>query len=60
MADWYDNGLEKMFAEFVEETDLSLDQAKRAYGFLSNIGIVDYDIEKEVIRERYDDEADDE
>lgn len=60
MADWYDSGIAALYEEGAEQTGLTIEQFKAAYSFLSEIGIVDYDIEKDVVFERYcaDDEGD--
>lgn len=53
MADWYDTALDAFYDELSAEAGISLEQAKAAYAFISEIGLADYDIEKEVLHERY-------
>ena len=53
MTDWYTKGRAELIEEIVEECGVSEDQANSVYSFLSEIGIVDYDIEKDVIFDRY-------
>lgn len=59
---WYNLGMEKLLKELsdyisphlgLNDPDLT---AQLAYGFLSEINIIDYDIEKEVIYARYCDD----
>lgn len=58
MSDWFEDGLRRLQAELAEETGITLEYAVAAYGFLSEVGLIDYDVEKEVISERYGDEDD--
>lgn len=53
MSDWYDTSKEILFNEAAKETNLSIEQVKEIYSFLSNIGLIDYDIEKEILYDRY-------
>lgn len=55
-ADWYDDGLGELKVECAEETGLTIEQVSAVYAFLSEIGLIDYDIEKDVIFERYGDD----
>ncbi len=59
MTDWYDTGKAELFKEASEETELPEEKVKAVYSFLSEIGIIDYDIEKDVVFDRYcsDEEA---
>lgn len=45
--DWYDAAVEQLFEEL---SDMS---GAEAYSFLSEIGLIDYDVEKEILWERY-------
>lgn len=56
MSDWYEEGKDQLIKDTSEETGLTEDQVKSVYSYLESIGIIDYDIEKDVIREMYDDE----
>ncbi len=48
------------YEESAEQSGLTIEQFRAAYSFLSEIGIVDYDIEKEIVFERYSGEEDEE
>ena len=56
MADWYDKAQDSLVEEAVATTGLTEAQFNEAYSFLNEIGLIDYDIEKEVLYERYADE----
>ena len=56
--DWYDNGMIEMHQECADSTGLTVEQVKSVYSFLSEIGIIDYDIEKDVVFDRYSGEED--
>jgi hypothetical protein len=56
MSDWYDKGYNQLLEELEAEIATAAsnqDRAVKAYAFLNNIGLIDYDIEKEIIGERY-------
>ena len=59
MSDWYDEGLSKLKEEL---TNIVVDNnepeqiASAIYGFLNEIGLIDYDNEKEILWERYNNE----
>lgn len=53
MQDWYEKGSVMLLDEIVEETGVAKDSVEKVYAFLNNIGLVDYDNEKEIIWERY-------
>lgn len=57
MADWYETGKERLYDDAVAETGLTKEQFKKAYAFLSQINMIDYDLEKEIIFEVYADEV---
>ena len=59
MADWYDNGLAQLQEEAATETGLDVETFLKAYSWLVNVGLIDYDVEKEFIYDRYGDEEDD-
>lgn len=59
MSDWYDEGMDKIRVELAEAAGITIEQAVTAYGFLSEAGLIDYDVEKEVIFERYNETDDD-
>lgn len=53
MADWFDDAMAKMIEDGLEETGLTNEQFNSVYNFLYELGLIDYDIEKEVLSERY-------
>lgn len=52
-ADWYNDGLAELKSDCADHTGLTIDQVSAVYAFLSQVGLIDYDIEKEIILERY-------
>lgn len=56
MADWYDKAQDSLVEEAIAYTGLTEEQFNEAYSFLNEIGLIDYDIEKEVLYERYAEE----
>lgn len=53
MSDWYTRALEFLTEEAIEQTGVNEAQFNVVYSFLNQIGLIDYDIEKEVLYERY-------
>lgn len=53
MADWFELGYDRLIEDLVEKTDVSEEDVKTVYSWLVNIGLIDYDIEKEIIYEKY-------
>lgn len=56
MADWYDKAQKELVEEAVASTSLTEEQFIEAYSFLNEIGLIDYDVEKEVLYERYEED----
>lgn len=56
MSDWFSTAQVAMYTELEAETGVSQEAAKSVYAFLSEIGLIDYDVEKEIFYERYIDE----
>lgn len=56
MADWYDKALEEFIEEASTYLKVSPEKFTEIYGYLSNIGLVDYDIEKEYLYDNFSDE----
>jgi hypothetical protein len=54
-TDWYTQALNDMIEDGADETGLTRDQFNDAYTFLFNLGLIDYDIEKEILAETYGD-----
>lgn len=57
MSDWFDPGYEKMLNYISEASGLSLGQVKDVYAVMHGIGLIDYDVEKEVVFEQFSDEG---
>lgn len=58
MADWYTEGRKKLIDEYHEKSGISRFELEEFYHWLSDIGVIDYDIEKDVILDRYPSEED--
>ena len=56
MSDWYTDGVAALKAELVEASGASAEQVDTIYAFLSDMGMIDYDIEKELVYARYNGE----
>ena len=54
MSDWYEQGIDEIQNLVAEATELPLETVQLVYAYLVDIGVIDYDIEKDVIREMYD------
>jgi hypothetical protein len=48
MSDWFDNGREAILDALCDQSGLSRQQAGSALAFFCNIGLIDYDMEKEL------------
>lgn len=51
--DWYENFKQKLFDEVAHDTQLNREDIITVYAELSNLGLIDYDIEKEVLWDLY-------
>lgn len=62
MSDWYDEELNNVQQEAAEAAGITVAQVVAVYGFLSELGLIDYDTEKEIFWDRREerDEEDDE
>lgn len=60
MSDWFVEGYDKMMDYISEASGLSPGQVSDVYAVMHSLGLIDYDIEKEVISEQFCDEEDDE
>lgn len=58
MADWFDEAQKCLEEEAIAEAGVTAEQFNAVYGFLSEIGLIDYDVEKEVLYDRYIEEED--
>jgi hypothetical protein len=50
---WYDESLQKLYYDIVEETEVPIEDVQRVYSFLVNFGLIDYDCEKELLWNEY-------
>lgn len=57
MADWYEKGMNILLDDIHEATEVDKDTVSIIYSHLVNIGLIDYDVEKEYILENYWDES---
>lgn len=46
--DWFSKGLAVIKQRVVEQTGLSMEDVESVYSSLVNIGLIDYDIEKDI------------
>ena len=53
MSNWFDESYEKLIADIAEIAEISVEAVKEVYSHLSNIGLIDYDVEKEVFWDLY-------
>lgn len=61
MSDWFDTGYDQMMQYISEASGLSEGQVRDVYAVIYNLGLIDYDVEKEVVFEQFsDEESDDE
>lgn len=51
--DWFDDGYDQMMDYISEASGLSLGQVRDVYAVMHQIGLIDYDIEKEIIWEQF-------
>lgn len=51
MSDWYTKGKEEMFKYISETTGVDELQVRLVYSEFNHLGLIDYDIEKDVIEE---------
>jgi len=53
MSDWYDKAYEEFMQDLWSFNSVSPEDAKKIYGYLSDIGLIDYDNEKEYLYDNY-------
>lgn len=53
MSDWFDDAATEIRKEIAEQCGITYAQANAVYGFLCEAGLIDYDVEKEVLWDRY-------
>lgn len=51
--DWYDKAYKELIEDIQYSTGLTADAIMRVYSYLSNVGLIDYDIEKEFLYNTY-------
>lgn len=50
---WFDIGYDRLIEDTSTVTSLSIEDVKEVYGYLQSIGLIDYDVEKEIIFDTY-------
>lgn len=45
---WYDRAYERLLLDIAEFCDITEHDARNVYSYLVNVGLIDYDIEKDV------------
>lgn len=53
MSDWYDDSQNELMFDIAMHAGIDQDTARKVYNYLFEIGIIDYDIEKEMLWELY-------
>ncbi len=53
MSDWFSEGIESLKLDIAVNTGVDQESVDAVYSFLINIGMIDYDTEKEVVWNRY-------
>jgi signal recognition particle GTPase len=53
MSDWFTESYEKLIKEIADSGDIDEDDVRHVYSYLSNIGLIDYDVEKEIYWDLY-------
>lgn len=56
MSNWFEEGKVEIQQRISEELNIDLDSVQRIYDELVSYGFIDYDVEKEVIRDYVEDE----
>lgn len=54
--DWYDTAMKEFMFDLAHFNDVLPAHAKKIYSYLVNEGLIDYDVEKEYLWEKYVDE----
>lgn len=57
--DWYDKAREEFLFDLYIHTETDPNSANKIYSYLSEIGLVDYDVEKEFLYDNYVEYSDD-
>lgn len=58
MSDWFAKSKDELIFDMRIDVGLTEEQARGAYAYLYNVGLIDYDIEKEVLWDLYGEELD--
>jgi len=56
MSDWYDAGKAEYMRDLAAATRIPQEQIERLYSLLCEDGLIDYDVEKEFLFDRYENE----
>jgi len=59
MSDWYTERQKLLVEEATSELDVTEEDFQKVYSFLTELGLIDYDIEKDIFWERYMDNEED-
>lgn len=51
--EWYDKYLSQYHLDIANQTGMNIKHVEKVYNWLVNDGMIDYDIEKELLWERY-------
>ena len=54
-TDWYETARAEFLQDLGDFNNVTREDAKRIYAYLAEIGLVDYDIEKEYLFDNYTD-----
>lgn len=54
MSDWFDRGVHQLHWDCSVETEVPVEDVKKIYSYLAEVGLIDYDVEKEVVWDLYD------
>lgn len=57
MADWYDTALKEFKQDLWTFNEVAPEAADKIYNYLCEIGLIDYDTEKEYLWDNYADEG---
>lgn len=60
MSDWYDKAYEEFMYDGPLFSEVSPEDFKKVYSFLSNEGLIDYDTEKDYLYDKYTEDEEDE
>lgn len=53
MSDWYDKAKKEFMRDLYFNAEVSPEDAQKVYSYLVNVGLIDYDVEKECLYDIY-------